>query len=54
MESEALKEEGVQGPPRRRKGPGALKEEKRTNDFFSTFFPLSHIKGFFKNGSPLQ
>ena len=36
------------GPSRRRKGPGALKEEKRINVFFfSTFFPLSQIKCFF-------
>ena len=37
------------GPSRRRKGPGALKEEKRTNVFFffPTFFPHSQIKCFF-------
>ena len=34
------------GCPRRRKGSGAQKEEKRTKVLFPTFLSLSHIKPF--------
>ena len=32
---------------KRRKGSGVLKEEERTNLFFSTFLSLSHRKSIF-------